>query len=172
VVLARRRAHHGDVSWVDEALPLPPARPVEADEALEAAIHALAALGAGIAAIQLMSAVVFGDVLPAVVFAGALVATGACAFAGEGTSFRRAAFVLGGSATVLVWLTVLPQAEGQSALVVLGMAAGSAALTRRWLAGTGPRARPAYDGPRAAPPDGWIEDDLEDVLAGPAPRPM
>ena len=166
------RAHDGGVSWVDEALPLPAARPVEADEALEAAIHALAALAAGIAAIQLMSAVVFRDVLQAAFFATALVATGACAFVGERASYRRGAFLLGGAGTALVWLTVLPQAEGQSALVVLGMAAVSAALTRQWLAAVAPAPVRIPDARRVSPADGWIEDDREDVLAGPASSPM
>ncbi len=158
------------MSWVDEALPLPAARPVEADEALEAAIHALAALAAGIAAIQLMSAIVFRDVLPAAFFVAALVATGACAFVGERTSFRRTAFVLGGSATALVWLTVLPQADGQSALVVLGMAAVSAALTRSWLARMAVPASARLGGTPVGPvPAGWIEDDREEMLSSALP---
>ncbi len=143
---------------------------MEADEALEAAIHAFAALAAGIAAIQLMSAVVFRELLPAGFFAAALVATGACAFVGERTSFRRGAFLLGGSATALVWLTMLPQADGQSALVVLGMAAGSAALTRQWLARGAPPRVTVSEARAAQPAGGWIEDDREDVLAG-TPRP-
>jgi hypothetical protein len=140
---------------------------VEADEALEAAIHALAALAAGIAAIQLMSAVVFRDVLPAAFFAAALVATGACAFVGESTSFRRTAFLLGGSATATVWLTVLPQADGQSAVVVLGMAAVSAALTRAWLARMAvPASARVDDSSPGVASVGWIEDDREEMLSG------
>lgn len=158
------------MSWVDDALPLPAARPVEADEVLEAAIHALAALAAGIAAVQLMSAAVFGELLPAAFYAATLVATGACAFVGEATPFRRGAYLLGGSATALVWLTVLPQAQGQSALVVLGMAAISAALTRRWLSRDAPLAGRAPEATRVEPAAGWIEEDREDVLAG-SPRP-
>ena len=152
------------MSWVDEALPLPAARPVEADEALEAAIHALAALAAGIAAIQLMSAVVFHDLLPAMFFTAALTATGACAFVGERSSLRRAAFLVGGAASAVVWLTVLPQAEGHSALVVVLMAALSCAATRHWLGSTISRA----DAARVTAGSGdaaWIEDDREEPLA-------
>lgn len=156
------------MSWVDEALPLPAARPVDGDEALEAAIHALAALAAGIAAVQLMSAVVFHDVVPAVFFAAALLATGACAFVGERSPLRRGAFSVGGSATAIVWLTMLPQAEGKTMLVVLGMAALSAALTRLWLVGTGPARADTYARPPA--PVGWIDDDLEGLLADPGLR--
>jgi len=66
------------VSWIDDALPLPAARPVDGEEALEAAIHALAALAAGIAAMQLLTALVFGHALAAAFFGAALFATVAC----------------------------------------------------------------------------------------------
>jgi hypothetical protein len=65
---------------------------------------------------------------------------------------------------------MLPQAEGQSALVVLGMAAGSAALTRQWLARGAPPRVTVSEARAAQPAGGWIEDDREDVLAG-TPRP-
>ena len=160
------------MSWVDEALPLPSARPVEADEALEAAIHAFAALAAGIAAIQLMSSVVFRDLVPAAVFAALLAATGACAFVGDASSSRRAAFATGGSATVIVWLTVLPQAHGQTALVVLAMAAVSAVLTRQWLSRGAPIPSAELAAAASEPLLGWIEDDADDGVAGLPAGPM
>lgn len=156
------RAHDGGMSWVDEALPLPAARPVDGDEALEAAIHALAALAAGIAAVQLMLAVVLGEPMAAAFFIAALLATGACAFVGDHSARRRVAFVAGGSATVLVWLAVLPQAPAHSVVVVLAMAAASAAATRHLLSeGAGRRA----DVLPAPSVTGWIDDDVEGELA-------
>jgi len=156
------RAHDGGMSWVEEALPLPAARPVDGDEPLEAAIHALAALAAGIAAVQLMLAVVLGEPIAAAFFIAALLATGACAFVGEGSARRRVAFVAGGSATVLVWLAVLPQAPAHSIVVVLGMAGVSAAVTRHLLT-EGSDRRPGVR--PTASIAGWTDDDVEGELA-------
>lgn len=155
------------MAWIDDALPLPAARPIEGEEALEAATHALAALAAGIAAMQVFMAIVVGDALPAAFFAAAMVATGACAFVSDGSRLRRAAFLAGGCATVLVWLALLPQASGLQAAVIISMAGVSAAVTRRLLVGD---AESADEGGRAsapavASPVGWIEDDREGVLA-------
>ncbi len=153
------------MAWIDDALPLPAARPLEGEEALEAALHALAALAAGIAAMQAFMAIVAGDSLPAAFFSLALVATGACAFVGDRNPARRTAFVTGGGASVLVWLAVLPQAPGQTMAVVLVMAGISAFITRRVLVGEGePRDTAATPYAIAAAPVGWIEDDREEML--------
>jgi len=154
------------MSWIDEALPLPAARPVDGDEALEATIHALAALAAGIASTQLLMAVVMGEGLAAAFYGAALVATGACAFVSDRSALRRVAFAVGGCATVLVWLAVLPQASGQPIAVVLLMAGVSAAVTRQWVGGP-ERRSPATDevAEHVVPLVGWIEDDREGLLA-------
>jgi hypothetical protein len=153
------------MAWIDDALPLPAARPVEGDEALDAAIHAFAALAAGIAAMQAFVALVAGDSLRAAIFTAALVATGACAFVGDGSRLRRVAFLVGGPAMVLVWLAVLPQASGPAMGGALAMAGVSAALTRRLLLGAGDPggASRAVDSRRDAPL-GWIEGDSEGTL--------
>ncbi|MGZ8512559.1 MAG: hypothetical protein ACXWWL_03890 [Candidatus Limnocylindria bacterium] len=155
------------MAWIDDALPLPAARPLEGEEALEAALHALAALAAGIAALQAFMAFVVGASLPAAFYTAALLATGACAFVSDRSRVRRAAFLAGGSASVLVWLAVLPQAQGQTMVVVLAMAGASAFITRRMLFGDGER-QPSAVQPYAAPSGtmGWIEDDREGTLAG------
>ena len=155
------------MAWIDDALPLPAARPLEGEEALEAALHALAALAAGIAAMQAFMAFVVGESLPAAFFTAALLATGACAFVSDRSRARRAAFLIGGSASVLVWLAVLPQAPGQTMAVVLLMAGISAFITRRVLVGDGePREMAATPDAIAAAPVGWIEDDSEGTLSG------
>lgn len=155
------------MAWIDDALPLPTARPIEGEEALEAANHALAALAAGIAAMQAFMGIVAGEVLPAAFFGAAIVATGACAFVTDGSRLRRAAFLAGGSASVLVWLAVLPHASGPTMAVVLAMAGISAAVTRRLLIGDAESSEDAARGsaPADEPPAGWIEDDREGVLA-------
>lgn len=153
------------MAWIDDALPLPAARPLEGEEALEALLHALAALAAGIAAMQAFMAFVVGQSLPAAFFTAAFVATGACAFVGDRSRARRTAFLAGGSASVLVWLAVLPQAQGQTMAVVLAMAGVSAAVTRRLLAGDEPRSGQLAAGPVAAAAAGWIDDDSEGTLA-------
>jgi len=154
------------MAWIDDALPLPAARPLEGEEALEAATHALAALAAGIAAMQAFLAVVAGEALPAAFFAAALAATAACAFVPDGSRARRAAFLAGGSASVLVWLAVLPHASGPTMAVVLGMAGVSAVVTRQLLVGEPESSEDVGGGmaPAAEPPVGWIEDDREGVL--------
>jgi hypothetical protein len=154
------------MAWIDDALPLPAARPLEGEEALEASLHALAALAAGIAALQAFMAFVVGAPLPAALYTGALLATGACAFVSDRSRLRRGAFLVGGSGSVLVWLAVLPQAQGQTMVVVLVMAGLSAFVTRRMLAGDRERQPPAAHA--FAPPteaEGWIEDDREEALA-------
>lgn len=155
------------MAWIDDALPLPAARPLEREEALEAATHALAALAAGIAAMQAFMAIVLGETLPAAFFAAALAATAACAFVSDGSRLRRAAYLAGGCAMVAVWLAVLPQAPGPSMAVVLAMAAVSAAVTRRLLVGDGESFEDPGEGiaSHVDPPVGWIEDDREGVLA-------
>ena len=153
------------MAWIDDALPLPAARPLEGEEALEAALHALAALAAGIAAMQAFMAFVVGESLPAAFFTAALLATGACAFVGDRSRARRTAFVTGGTTSVLVWLAVLPQAQGQTMAVVLVMAGISAFITRRVLVGEGEtRQRALTHNGINAPASGWIEDDREGSL--------
>lgn len=154
------------MSWIDDSLPLPAARPVDGEEALEAAIHALAALAAGMAAMQLLSALVFGQILAAAFFAAALVATGACAFVSDRSALRRAAFLTGGCATVFVWLSMLPQAPGQPMVVVFAMAGVSAAVTRQFLIGDEDPSRGAVATNPSAPRVGWIEDDRDGMLTG------
>ena len=152
------------MAWIDDALPLPAARPLEGEEALEAALHALTALAAGIAAMQAFMAIVVGESLTAAFFLAALVATGASAFVSDRSRSRRAAFVTGGSASVVVWLAVLPQAQGDTMAVVLVMAGISAFVTRRVLVGEGePRERAATPDV-SVPAVGWIEDDREGSL--------
>lgn len=148
--------------WIDDALPLPAARPLEGEEALEAALHALAALAAGIAALQAFMAFVVGAPIPAAFYTAALLATGACAFVSDRSRVRGAAFLAGGSASVLVWLAVLPQAQGHTMVIVLAMAGLSAFVTRRMLVGDGegqPSAAQLYAAPSGTM--GWIEDDRE-----------
>ena len=154
------------MAWIDDALPLPAARPLEGEEAVEAALHALAALAAGIAAMQAFMAILVGDSLQTAFFTAALVATGACAFVSDRSGVRRPAFLIGGSASVIVWLAVLPQAQGQTMAVVLAMAGISAFITRRVLVGEGePReVTPATSPVPVAPAVGWIEDDREEML--------
>lgn len=155
------------MTWVDDALPLPAARPIEGEEALEAAIHALAALAAGIAAMQAFMALVAGDSLSAGLFGATLVATGACAFVSHASRLRRSAYLVGGPAMVLVWLAVLPQASGLTMGVAFGMACLSAALTRRLLLGAPEAAYASHPDTRSSDgPVGWIEDDSEGTLAG------
>ena len=154
------------MAWIDDALPMPAARPLEGEEALEAAAHALAALAAGIAAMQAFMAIVVGEALPAMFFAAALSATAACAFVSDGSRLRRAAYLAGGCATVAVWLAVLPQASGHTMAVVIAMAGLSALVTRRLLIGDAessdaPVPPPAID---VEPRVGWIEDDREGAL--------
>lgn len=152
------------MSWIDDSLPLPAARPVDGQEAVEAVIHALAALAAGMAATQLLTAFVFGQLLAAVFFAAALLATGACAFVSEGSGLRRPAFLVGGCATVLVWLSILPQAPGQPTIVVFAMAGVSAAVTRQLLISDDGQPRAAVATNLALRPAGWIEDDRLNTL--------
>ena len=155
------------MGWIDDALPVPAARPLEGEEALEAALHALAALAAGIAALQAFMAFVVGAPLPAAFYTAALLATGACAFVSDRSRVRREAFLAGGSASVLVWLAVLPQAQGQTMVIALAMAGLSAFVTRRMLVGDGerqPSAAPLYAAPSGTM--GWIEDDREGWVAG------
>jgi hypothetical protein len=153
------------MAWMDDALPMP-AAPLEGEEALEAAAHALAALAAGIAAMQAFMAIVVGHALPATFFAATLVATAACAFVSDGSRLRRAAYLAGGCASVAVWLAVLPQASGYTMAVALAMAGVSAAVTRRLLTGDGESPEEADGGipPHVDPPVGWIEDDREGAL--------
>ena len=155
------------MAWIDDALPMPAARPLEGEEALEAAAHALAALAAGIAAMQAFMAIVVGEAIPATFFAAALAATAACAFVSDVSRLRRAAYLVGGCATVAVWLAVLPQASGHTMAVVIAMAGVSALVTRRLLVGDAESSTPPVArGPAAVePPVGWIEDDDEGVLA-------
>jgi len=154
------------MAWMNDALPLPTARPIEG-EALEAANHALAALAAGIATMHAFMAIVAGEALPAAFFAAAMVATGACAFVSDGSRARRVALLAGGCASVLVWLAVLPHASGPTMAVVLAMAGISAVVTRRLLVGDAESSEDAGRGspPADDPPAGWIEDDREGVLA-------
>ncbi|MEP7082719.1 MAG: hypothetical protein ABI841_07055, partial [Chloroflexota bacterium] len=155
------------MAWIDDGLPLPAARLIEGEEALEAALHALAALAAGIAAMQTFVALVVGDSLSAAFFTAALLATAACAFVSDGSRVRRAAFIAGGGATVLVWLAVLPQTQGQPMAVAVAMAGVSAVVTRRLLVGDREPPREARRSDEAiARPVGWIEDDCEGTLAG------
>ena len=155
------------MAWIDDALPLPAARPLEGEEALEAALHALAALAAGIAGLQAFMALVVGAPFAAAFYTAALLATGAGAFVSDRSPVRRAAFLAGGSSSVLVWLAVLPQAQGDTMVVVLVMAGLSAFVTRRMLVGDGQRQPPWVKPPAAASGTmGWIEDDREGSLAG------
>lgn len=144
--------------------PLPAPRPLEGEEALETAAHALAALAAGIAAMQLLIAIVMGNALLAAFFAAALLATGSCAFVGEGRPWRRASFLAGGCASVIVWLSVLPGAAGSTAAVVIGMAGLSAVITRQLLADETEPSRDVTVVSAKTAPVGWIEDDLEGSL--------
>ena len=157
------------MSWVDDSLPLPTARPVEGEEALEAAIHALAALATGIAAMQLLTAVVLGQAFSTLVFSTLLVATAACAFVDDRSRLRRAAYLVGGIAATLVWLTLLSHASGQGVAVVLVMAGIAAAITRQLVARGAPdsRDRRGYEAAdlMAASSPAWIEDDREGRLA-------
>jgi hypothetical protein len=152
------------MAWIDDALPLPAARPVEGDDALEATIHALTALAAGMASIQLLNAVAFGDLVPAAFFAAALIATGTCAFVGEERSIRRRAYLFGGLASASVWLAVLPLATGAQLAVAAGMAAGSLLLTRQIV-----RVERATAGGDAARDQrvAWITEDREGSLTAP-----
>ena len=153
------------ISWIDDSLPLPAARPLEGGEALEATAHAFAALAAGIAAMQLLMAVVLGDTLAASFFAVLLVATGWSAFVADGSRWRRAAYLAGGSASVLVWLTMVPAATGAAMAVACAMAVISAVITRQLLVdGTEPDEAPSPHSGRNAAPVGWIEDDREGIL--------
>jgi hypothetical protein len=153
------------MAWIDDALPMPAARPLEGEEALEAAAHALAALAAGIAAMQAFMAIVVGDSVPAAFFAAALAATAACAFVSDESRLRRAAYLAGGCATVAVWLAVLPQASGHTMAVAIAMAGVSALVTRRLLAGEAEVAAPTASASLVGPPVGWIEEDSEGELA-------
>jgi hypothetical protein len=155
------------MAWIDDALPMPAARSLEGEEALEAAAHALAALAAGIAAMQAFMAIIVGHALPATFFAATLAATAACAFVSDGSRLRRAAYLAGGCASVVVWLAVLPQASGYTMAVALAMAGVSALVTRRLLVGDAESSEEPASAPASEieSPVGWIEDDREGVLA-------
>ena len=149
----------------DDVLPLPAPRPIEADDALVATIHALAALAAGIAAMQLLSAVALGNVVLAAFFASILAATAACAFASDERGLRGWACLAGGGASILVWLSLAAQASGAATLVAGGMVAASVAVTRA-VVGTRDLGS-VTDGvaPRLGEPSAWITDDREGMLA-------
>jgi hypothetical protein len=156
------------MSWLDDSLPLPGARPVEGEEVLEVAIHALAALAAGIAAMQVLMAAVLGEAVPTAFFSALLVATGACAFVGDGSRRRRAVYLAGGSAAALVWLTLLFDASDPPVAVVLFMAGIAAAITRQLVVRDARERRdPIQVGIGSTPSFDatWIEEDREGRLA-------
>ena len=150
---------------LDDILPLPAPRPIDADDALAATIHALAAVAAGVAAMQLLSAVALGDHVSAAFHAVVLAGSGTCAFMPEDLRLRRGAFLAGGAASVLVWLSVAAEATVAATVVAALMVGASLAATRAVLASS--RSDPGWVAALGDPasPAAWITDDREGRLA-------
>jgi hypothetical protein len=146
------------MAWIDDALPMPPARPIEADEALDAAASALVAVTASVAAMQLFIAFVLERPAETALYVVAVVATGIAGFVPVESRRRRAALAASGWASAIVWLAMVPLVrDGMTLGTVVGLAAASAMLSRR-LSASDPRDAAAAPPDDSDPTHGWIED--------------
>ena len=148
-------------------LPSETAPPADDEEPLEVAWRVLGAFAVGIAIMQLLAALAAGETLPAFLWAIALGATVAGTAAWRGSSPRGPLGVIGGSATVLVWLGLAIQASPQPMLVALGMAGLSAVMTRHLIAVDTGQTSATTDVPNGSGSGrsrAWIEDDREGFL--------
>lgn len=157
--------------WIDDGLPMPAARPIDRDEALDACAGVLIALSGAIAGTQAFMAFALDRPVEVAVHVALLLPMATQAAVPVRSRARGRLQLASGWCAAAVWLVLIPAGDPSAAPIAMAMAAVTVLVVRA-LTGGRPAGRGSWPqtsdalvaGSPAPAGNSWIEDDVEGVL--------